>query len=116
MANDCINSEKHFCDSGGMVYALVLGTNFLRKVRVQVSPVAPRVTLGKNCYPSSKLHGIGSCTRSCTLIKKLHCKMKGVAELLGNLLSVSLRNVCHILIISTTAYNLSISTSIFVFF
>ena len=104
-------SEKNFWASGGMVYALVLGTNFLTELRVQVSPCPPEVTTVKNSYPSSKLHGIGSCTRCCILEKKLQCEEGEVAESLRNTLSVSLRNACHISNIFTTAYK-SIHTNI----
>ena len=64
-----------------------------------------------NCYPSSKLHGTGSCTRCCTLVKKLQSKKGEVAGFLSNNRSVSLRNACHISNIFTTAYK-SIHTNI----
>ena len=96
-------SEKHYWADGGMVYALVLGTNGSNPVRVQVSFCPPEITTGKNCYPSSKLHGIGSCTRCCILVKKLQCEEGEVAGLLSNNQSVSLRTACHISYIFTTA-------------
>ena len=111
MTTAYINSQNKSCLTGGIEYALVLGTNVLTDVGVQVPRGAPEITTGKNSYPSSKLHGIGSCTRCCILEKKLQCEEGEVAGLLGNTLSVSLRNACHISNIFTTAYK-SIHTNI----
>ena len=108
-----INSENSFCVSGGTVYAMVLGTIGSNPVKVQILSHAPEVTTGKNCYPSSKLHGIGSCTRCCTCcISSVDNKGKGV-DTRDYLRSSSLRNVCTHPSISTASYNPAIATCFF---
>ena len=76
---------------GGTVDTPVLGTGLERgKSSNLFTPT--KSNTWKKSYSSSKLHGIGSCTRSCTCcISCVNIKIKG-ADTKANLQSTSLRN------------------------
>ena len=85
--------------SGGTVDTSVLGTDFFGSGGS--NPLSPTISNSSlNCYPSSKLHGNGSCTRCCTCcISSRNIKRKG-ADYKDYSESVGLRNVCTHLIYS----------------
>ena len=104
MTDVFINSKNTFhCAYGGTVDTLVLGTSLARGESSTLSK-RTRNNDWKNCCPSSKLHGIGSCTRCCNLVKKLQSEKGEVAGFLSYSQSESLRNACHLSNILTTAY------------
>ena len=98
-----------FWASGGMADTPVLGTGLARGEGS--SPFSPT----KNCSwlnssPSSKLHGNGSCTGSCTCCISSVIENKKGRDCRDLDKGISLRKFCTPSIIFTNAYNTAITT------
>lgn len=104
-----ITAQSHKWGCGGTADTPVLGTGFFGSEGS--NPFAPtRCNNWLNCCPSSKLHGNGSCTGSCTCCISSVLEDKNGRDSRDFVQDISLRKFCTPSIIFTNAYNTAITT------